>query len=252
MIKIHHLNCLKIESPITDNVIGHCLLLEAKDRLVLIDTGIGLLDILQPNKRIGKELIERVGFKFHENLTAIRQIEKLGLNPKLVTDCIISHLDPDHIGGLADFPDAKVHVSEEEYQNFMSGSIRYLPIQLNHNPKIITYQSSNIKWFDFEARRIEIDINIEMFLIPLFGHTFGHCGVAIQDNNNWLLYVGDAYYMRIELTDAVHPVNELASMRADDNILSRESLNKIRKLLEENPNIKIYNYHDVEEFNDFK
>jgi glyoxylase-like metal-dependent hydrolase (beta-lactamase superfamily II) len=31
-----------------------------------------------------------------------------------------------------------------------------------------------------------------MFLIPLFGHTSGHCGVAIEDGNDWVLQAGDA------------------------------------------------------------
>lgn len=43
MKEIHHLNCVKIISPINDNVCGHCLLVNENGRLILIDTGIGLL-----------------------------------------------------------------------------------------------------------------------------------------------------------------------------------------------------------------
>ena len=78
MKEIHHLNCVKIISPINDNVCGHCLLVNENGRLILIDTGIGLLDTLNPSERIGQQLIELVGYRFDENQTAVRQIEELG------------------------------------------------------------------------------------------------------------------------------------------------------------------------------
>jgi len=162
MPKIYHLNCVKIVSTVQDNVSGHCLLLQEKDRLVLIDTGIGLLDTQYPQERIGQALIDIVGYRFHEEQTAWRQIESLGLNPTAVTDCIISHLDNDHIGGLADFPKARVHVSEEEYASFKDENPRYLQIPLAHNPTIKTYAKSNVDWFGFEARKIEIMVKKRM------------------------------------------------------------------------------------------
>jgi glyoxylase-like metal-dependent hydrolase (beta-lactamase superfamily II) len=248
MTQIHHLNCVKIVSPINGNVCGHCLLIKENDKLILIDTGIGLLDTLNPQERIGQELIEMVGYRFDVNLTMIRQIEKLRLNPQNVTDCIISHLDNDHIGGLADFPQATVHVGIEEFENYHAGNARYLKTPLSHNPKIQTYPKSDFTWFGFEARRVVIDTGTEIYLIPLFGHTLGHCGVALKIDNKWLFYIADAYYMRVELTDSTHPVNELAKMRADDNDLRIETLNKIRKLVNEHPEIQVFGYHDIEEF----
>ena len=49
--------------------------------------------------------------------------------------------------------------------------------------------------------------------------------------------VRDAYYLKIELSDGDHPINQLVKMRADDNDLRMESLGKIRKLTRENNNI---------------
>lgn len=248
MPKIHHLNCVKIVSPVNDNVCGHCLLIEENDKLILIDTGIGLLDIQKPLERIGQQLIDIVGYSFNENQTAIRQIEKLGLNPEKVTDCVISHLDNDHIGGLADFPNATVHVGIEEYENFNSGNPRYLKTPLAHNPTIKTYGKSDFNWFGFEARKVITNTETEIFLVPLFGHTSGHCGVVIKTDNKWMFYIADAYYMRLELNDSEHPVNQLAKMRADNNDLRLNSLDKIRNLINEHPEIAVFGYHDIEEF----
>lgn len=248
MIEIHHLNCLKIVSPINKNVCGHCLLLNENNRLILIDTGIGLKDAQFPEERIGREIIQMVGYEFDENITAVKQIEKLGYKPEDVTDCIISHLDNDHIGGLADFPKASVHLALEEFQNFESGNPRYSKIPLSHEPKIITYPKSDFNWLGFEGRRISIKIETDIFLIPLIGHTLGHCGIALKTTAGWLFYIADAYYMRIELTDNGHPVNELARLRADDNNLRLKTLDKIRDFARRHPEVRLFGYHDIDEF----
>lgn len=252
MIELNHLNCVKIVSPINNDVCGHCLLIKEGDQLILLDTGIGLLDTQFPQERIGQQLIDLVGYRFDEKQTAIRQIENLGLDPSMVTDCIISHLDNDHIGGLADFPKAIVHLGAEELENFNSENPRYLKTPLSHSPIIEVYEKSDYDWFGFEARKVNTSTETEIFLIPLFGHTLGHCGVAVKLPTNWLFYVADAYYMRVELNDSSHPVNELAQLKADDNNLRLIALNKIRNLISEHPEIEVFGYHDIAEFNHYK
>lgn len=251
MVKVHHLNCLEIESPQFGRAIGHCLLIELKHRLILVDTGIGLLDTLNPTERIGQDLIDTVGFKFNEKWTSVKQIQGMGLDPEKVTDCIISHFDPDHIGGLADFKNATIHVSIEEYTHFQSGNQRYLQHQLHHQPSIKTYSPTDETWHGLEARKIVGLDEIEIYLIPLFGHTLGHCGVALKDKDNWLLYVGDAYYLREELTDHKHPVHILSKIRAENNDLRRQSLNKIHRLIDRHNDIRVFSYHDLNDFEAF-
>lgn len=250
MVELFHLNCVRIVSQVNDNVCGHCLLIKDGDRLVLIDTGIGLLDTRYPMERIGKELVEMVGYRFNEELAAIRQIEKLGFDPSSVTDCVISHLDNDHIGGLADFPNATVHVGKEEYESYLAGNPRYLEIPLSHQPIIKTYAKDDLQWCGLEVRKLAIDVQVPLYLVPLFGHTLGHCGVAIGSEVK-LLYVADAYYMKVELTDQTHPVNILAESRAEDNHQRLESLDKIRRFIALNPGVKVFGYHDITEFDDF-
>lgn len=251
MATLHHLNCVKIVSPVNDNVSGHCILIEEPQAMALIDTGIGLLDIQNPEERIGQQLIDMVGYHFDTEMTAIRQIEKMGLDPKKITDCVISHLDNDHIGGLADFPDSVVHVGLEEYENYQSGNPRYLKQPLAHNPEIRTYAETDKTWFGFKARKVNTSLKTEIYLIPLPGHTLGHCGVAIQNQEHWLFYIGDAYYLRLELHNTNHPVNELAKMRADDNDLRIQTVDRIRQFMINHPEIPVFGYHDIEELHYF-
>ncbi|MEJ7643763.1 MAG: MBL fold metallo-hydrolase [Chryseolinea sp.] len=245
-MKVYHLNCVQIESPL-GSAIGHCVLIESNENLTLVDAGIGMAETQNPEKTLGKDLIETTGFKFDENLTAIRQIEQLGFDPVNVRNIICSHLDPDHIGGFSDFPKAVVHVSKEEYESFSSGNERYLSQQLSYKAELNLYSKNDNKWFGLPARKL--NVNFDAYLIPLFGHTLGHCGVAFKNNDVWTLYVGDAYYLRAELDEVNHPVDQLATIRAMDNGLRKESLEKLRQVIKEfGCEIEYFGYHDPTEF----
>jgi glyoxylase-like metal-dependent hydrolase (beta-lactamase superfamily II) len=245
-MKVYHLNCVQIESPL-GSAIGHCVLIEKNGKLTLIDAGIGMTETKDPEKTLGKDLIEITGFKFDEKLTAIRQIQRMGFDPINVTNIICSHLDPDHIGGFSDFPKAIVHVSQEEYESFSSGNERYLSHQLSYKPELILYSQNNTEWFGLSARKL--NLNYEAYLIPLFGHTLGHCGVVFRTKSTWTFYVGDAYYLKAELNDRDHPVDQLASIRAMDNEKRKESLEKVRNVVSKYSNeIEYFGYHDPTEF----
>jgi glyoxylase-like metal-dependent hydrolase (beta-lactamase superfamily II) len=247
-MRIHHINCGTLVVPNYSTVVCHCLLLEDGGQLALVDTGIGLLDVHNPVERLGQSLIDAAGFQFHEADTAVRRIEELGFRVEDVRHIVLTHLDPDHAGGLADFPRAQVHVSEEEHAQAMSGHWRYVPGQFAHAPHWKMYSPSPERWYGMEARSVELGFDAEVLLIPLFGHTLGHCGVAVQQGNRWLLHAGDAYYLRVELTQDDHPVSQLAAARADNDAQRRESLEHLRRLVRDHADeIDVFGYHDIAE-----
>lgn len=88
----------------------HCLLVESDDGLVLIDTGFGLRDVADPRSRLSAFFLLMLKPELREEMTAVRQIERLGVSAADIRHIVLSHLDFDHAGGLDDFPHATVHM----------------------------------------------------------------------------------------------------------------------------------------------
>ncbi|WP_442484207.1 MBL fold metallo-hydrolase [Aeoliella sp. SH292] len=248
MIDITHLNFGWLQAPGLPPACCHGLVVRSAGGVVLVDPGIGMQDVFRPVERVGLEAIESAGFQFLPQVTAVRQLEALGITAADVTDIVLTHADPDHAGGLADFPHARIHLSIEERENLESGNPRYREAQFAHGPQWVTYAENDCETLGMQSRRVATAGEADIRLVPLFGHTLGHCGVAVQDGDAWVLHVGDAYYLRGELANEAHPIGALATMRADDNDQRLASLALLRRVTKEQENALTYfGYHDVSE-----
>lgn len=134
-------------------------------------------------------------------------MEALGFRPEDVRHIVLTHLDFDHAGGIEDFPHARVHVLREEWQAAQDhrgfiGRRRYRPDQWDAGVQWELYGATGESWHGFPAVRALAGLPPEILLIPLVGHTWGHCGVAIQTPDRWLLHAGDAYFYADEIHGA--------------------------------------------------
>ena len=106
---IHLLNCFtcnaRIGSLKTDMV---CLLIETREGLVLVDTGLGLGDYAHPSWMTQLFRILTV-LPLDPNEAAVNRIRNLGYQPTDVKHILLTHMHFDHCSGLSDFPHAKVH-----------------------------------------------------------------------------------------------------------------------------------------------
>jgi glyoxylase-like metal-dependent hydrolase (beta-lactamase superfamily II) len=56
----------------------------------------------------------------------------------------------------------------------------------------------------FDAIRSLPDTDEDVLLVPLMGHTRGHCGIAVRTDEGWLLHCGDAYFFHGEMDADPH------------------------------------------------
>ncbi|MEU5408368.1 MBL fold metallo-hydrolase [Nocardia asteroides] len=190
-------------------MVCHCVLIELDDRLVLIETGIGEGAVRQPEVWLGRRFIRMTRPVLDLAHTIAPRIEALGYRRDDVTDIVLTHLDLDHAGGLADFPRATVHVYGEELRALdgdfgLREKFRYRAAQFAHGPRWESYDEFGEPWFGFDAVRQLRGLPPELLIIPLAGHTRGHAGIAIDTGAGWKFAVGDAYFHPGQL-DLEHP-----------------------------------------------
>ncbi|MGH3298761.1 MAG: MBL fold metallo-hydrolase, partial [Trebonia sp.] len=189
------------------------------DGLILVETGLGLADIRDPDGTLGADWVQTTQPRLGEEETAIRQVARLGYSPDDVRHIILTHLDGDHCGGLPDFPDAQVHVLAAELAAAaaQAPSYRYRSAHWAHGPKWAAYTpEQGEEWFGFTSIQPE-GLTPDIRLIPLGGHTAGHAGVAVRDGDRWLLHCGDAYYYHRELEPVPqpHPMLDIVQTRSE-------------------------------------
>ena len=188
-----------------------CLLVETDQDPVLVDTGVGLHDYERPSwlVRFFRALL-RMGTD--PEATAVRQLARLGCPAEAVRHIVLTHLHFDHAGGLPDFPHAKVHVHRREYEVMLHPrtwiELAYNRNDLRHGPCWMLYREQTVDWLGWEA--IQLPFMPEMYLVPLFGHTRGHCGVAVRDGNGWLFQCADALPTNAEFDLTPGWLNRLA------------------------------------------
>lgn len=213
---VHHLNCATM-CPYGSHLINgtggllspakmicHCLLIESNDGLILVDTGIGLKDVADPKGRLGSFFTAVARPTLNPDETAAKQVTKLGFKLEDVRHIVPTHLDLDHAGGLPDFPNAKVHVFEPEHKAAMKPQTlkekeRYRSVQWEHKPNWVVHSLQGERWLDFDSVQVIKGVGTEVLLIPVIGHTRGHCAVAVKTEKGWLLHCGDAYFFYGEM-----------------------------------------------------
>ena len=267
--KIHHLHCgtmcpvcgpLFGQNHFLATVVCHCLLLETDQGLVLVDTGLGIQDYLHTKQRLGSFVARFGRIEHHLELSAIAQIQQLGFSPKDVKHILISHLDFDHAGGISDFPQATVHVLSNEYNatqnlNSLKNKARYKPQQFQqHKYWNFLEPTRGENWFNLHRVQGFSIFQDDILMIPLAGHTTGHCGIAIRQAEGWLFFCGDAYYSHLQLNpqSSLKALNQLERLFAADNRQRMDNLKKIQILAQTESHIEIICAHDPVELARYK
>lgn len=194
--------------------------------------------------------VKHAGAKLDRKETAMEQVRALGYQLEDVRDIVVTHLDLDHAGGMSDFPAAQVHCFEPEYLNAnrrlrgLRHRMRYRPVQWSHGVRWKFYDNdgNGENWYGFEgAKRVAI-ADMALALVPLPGHTLGHCGVAVEVPGGWMLHAGDAYFHRGVLDPTTRvPLMLRAFERlvAQDNSLRLEQLQRLQRLRAACSSVKI-------------
>ncbi|HZF78612.1 MAG TPA: MBL fold metallo-hydrolase [Rubrivivax sp.] len=272
-MKVHHLNCVS-SCPLGGRLMDgrsasilqrgqlccHCLLVESNAGLVLVDTGFGLRDVRDPRSRLSGFFLKLLSPDFREEMTAIRQVERLGFAAADVRHIVLTHLDFDHAGGLDDFPQAQVHMMSEERRHAVMQQTwldrqRYRPQQWSDRSRWQVHGEQagrGDNWCGFTNVQGGGKLPDDVLLVPLPGHTFGHAGVAVRGEGGWVLQAGDAYFdareMDIERPRCRLGLRMYQTLMEKDRRARLDNQQRLRDLRRDHGEVRVFCAHDPDEF----
>ena len=161
---------------------ANALLVETGNRWVLIDTGWGAFA-----PQVGR-LSER--------------LQALGVAPSDIDLVFISHIHPDHVGGLMTpdgtptYPAAEIVLTEPEFDQWR-GELDFGAMRIEESFRPLFAEAGARMSRLSDRMRLVADggeIAAGLTAVSLPGHTRGHCGLEIASGSDALLYVADAFH----------------------------------------------------------
>lgn len=169
--------------PVPRRTAVQAFLIHSADRLALVDAGCG------PAK-------PTVG-KLPENLAAA------GIRPDEIDTVLMTHLHPDHFGGLRDatgaaaFPRAELHIAAEEYDYWHSDEAAAAETDEARRKSFFGGARASLAAYEGRIRRFsgEREVFPGVTSLPLPGHTPGHSGYMVESAGERLLIWGDIVHV---------------------------------------------------------
>jgi glyoxylase-like metal-dependent hydrolase (beta-lactamase superfamily II) len=158
---------------------ANAFLIKANGQNILIDTGTGAGGII------------------------VEKIQQLGVQPQQINTILITHLHGDHFGGLqrdgiANFPNAKIYLAENELEHFTQINVNQGAIDI-----LALYENNVETFIPGELGSTLNELLPGIFPVAAYGHTPGHALYLIQSNNESLLIIGDL--LHVALVQFAHP-----------------------------------------------
>lgn len=188
-----------VPRPINVYVIEH------RDGLVLFDTGQDRGSVTDPDyfpKGLAGLVYSRLAkFEIAEHETLTAQLRRLGYDPRDVTTAVLSHLHQDHIGGIAELPNAEIVVSARDWAQVGRPGAEIAGVLSDH----IRLPGANFRQIEPEpvadaaiapfTAAFDLRGDGSLLLLPTPGHTPGSLSLLVRaEGLPPLLLVGDLTY----------------------------------------------------------
>lgn len=197
----------KISAPVTAYLIEH------PKGLILVDTGWDTA--VRENARKFEGFLNYFaspGF-LPKGEGIVDQLPMLGYRPDDVGDCILTHMDIDHAGGIGHMKNAKhILCSEAEWEAANKRNPRYLK-RLWKGLKVEAFPNSEYDLFGDGT----------VTLLPMHGHSAGMTAVKVSNGTDFVIIAGDCGYGRPSWEDQILPGVEWNRKEA------KRSLEKLRE-----------------------
>lgn len=174
------------------------VLLRRGDRNVLVDTG------------FIQESTDAFSLKFGIPywISPVRMLAELGIGPGAITDIFVTHAHFDHMGSIAEFPNANLHIQKSELLSWYEAIA--LPPRFGYLTAIIDPDTLRAALDASVEHRVSLIDGDKDDVLPGIhvrlgsGHTIGQQFVIVQSARGRLVISGDCVYSSRQLTGHKH------------------------------------------------
>jgi glyoxylase-like metal-dependent hydrolase (beta-lactamase superfamily II) len=168
-----------VKQPVEESV--NAFLIKLPGHTILVDAGAG--DLLGPKLA-----------KIPDSL------RNSGVKPEDVTDILVTHIHPDHTGGLMiggkmAFPNATMHVNKRELDFWTDKATENYP---EPTKSFFKQLESTVGPYIAAGRVKTFEGATELFpgihTLPAYGHTPGHTYYVLEDGGDKLVFMGDTIH----------------------------------------------------------
>lgn len=171
------------------------------------------------------------------------QLKKDNISPNEIKYIILSHLHPDHIGGLNKFKNAKIIISNKEYEKYLKPKYRdliinrFFPSWFEDNLLILNNNQLNeIKTKYFNAYDLFDDKSV--LITNVDGHAYGQICALVNEN----VFLGADTCWGIDLLDKADKM-KFPAIFIQNNYKEYVKASNMLKLMKKD-NIKLLFSHD--------
>lgn len=185
--------------------------IDTGSEVILVDTGVPKE---APDAAPNEQSMIYMGVRVNDYVSALAAV---GYAPEQVSKILVTHKHPDHTGELRSFPNATIYISPEDAD----------ALELN-SPNVVRVGYTDGAYHNFPACQKIAD---GVYLIEAKGHTYGNSIVIAESDGLFFMFHGDVTY-----TDEALYADKL-SVVFEDPKAARETLNRVRDFIRENPTV---------------
>ena len=174
------------------------VLLKRGDRNVLVDTG-----FIQESSTAFS-----LKFGIPYWVSPVRMLAELGVGPDAITDIFVTHAHFDHMGSIAEFPNANLHIQKSELLSWYEAIA--LPPRFGYLTAIIDPDTLRAALDASVEHRVSLIDGDKDDVLPGIhvrlgsGHTIGQQFVIVQSARGRLVISGDCVYSTRQITGHKH------------------------------------------------
>jgi glyoxylase-like metal-dependent hydrolase (beta-lactamase superfamily II) len=171
------------------------ILAKRGDRNVLIDTG-----FMQDHNSPGFSR----KFGIPSWISPVRMLSEMNLAPEAISDIVLTHCHFDHMGSIAEFPNAHIHIQKSELLSWYEAFA--LPKRFSHLTAIVDPDNMRTALDASIAHRVTLIDGDKDNVLPGVhvrlgsGHTIGQQFVIIETKAGRRVVSGDCVYSRRQFT----------------------------------------------------